>query len=402
VNGIVLDTTGNDNEKTKDVELVEMKAKEERILSTTMTATTSWKYFDDGSGMYRDYTANLDTTWIIKTTNPSCRVVVEFVYIRIEKGYDFVKIYQTAELESDYFDDHPMVGPWYASEANKLGVRFTSDSNVHQDGFRAKYIQNCATTIPERNFMKLSATNSWKTLDYPAQNKLYEVRLHLFWLIQPSTKNCKVIVQFNSVLLDQPTYDEDSNQDYLLVFQAGRNHDFNDDYHDYPTIGERMIALKDYPSDNPYELAFQLNTNADNRAKGFVVQYKQVCNSNTNDDWRYNEILSASNDWKTVKDSYPTGIAHPYGISRHWSFRPTSVGCKARVELIMLRDTSTWGEFDGGVYIYLSDEAGSQSARVGLYYDSTHGNGRVSLRFYVSSSQVYSQMFEARYRQVCY
>jgi hypothetical protein len=114
-----------------------------------------------------------------------------------------------------------------------------------------------------------------------------------------------------------------------------------DDYYmENPPIGETFISYESSEVDHPYYLIVYLGTSAEGHAKGFSAKYIQYC-SHSNDYW-YTSVFTATDVWKTTKDSFPDHAVHPYGISGSWLIRPAHVGCKVKIVFNMVRDTTSW------------------------------------------------------------
>jgi hypothetical protein len=367
--------------------------------TTRFTAVGFWKYFEEGRGSYHNF---MDVSWIIVTRNPTCHVVVEFIYIHIEQDFDNIFIYPLGkDVDPNTKRDDTRAGPWYASINNKLTVQFVTDFSVTYDGFRARYMQNCAENIDSRNWQMFTATNSWKTLDYRAQKAQYDLRQERHYLIKPSDSSCRVIIEFTQVDLDNPTVSGSKEGDYVKILEDGRAYEgytcVEDDeglncydHAVYPLVGERQQSWN-FPRS---ELGIEFVTDSRNSAKGFTCKYKQDCT--TSNDHTYTQVLYATSEWKFVKNPYPVGVPHAYGMYVSYDLRPTHAGCKVMMIFNSIRDLTSYYLLD---YMF-GISTGGFTVDTPVSGHTYIGDG-IFVFWSIMNYIPYVKMFDAQYIESC-
>jgi hypothetical protein len=383
------------------------------------TAVGFWKYFEEGPGTVGStYQNNMDVIWQIKARNAACHVVVEFMYIHIEKGYDFIYVYPSGKnVGPNTSLNNTKAGPWYVSTNDKITIEFTTDDSVTYQGFRARYIQNCNAVIDSRNWAMFTATNSWKTLDYPSENKPYDVLQNRHFLIVPSTLNCRVVIEFTQIRLDFPTQSNpvnfpDVEGDYLKLLLEGRDYQeyvyaeddegqIGSDSAQYPRIAERMMG-----EEPRFEIGLQLVTDTTSSDLGFTCKYKQVCNySPYRYDWSLNGIYYGTSTWKTFSDTYAEGIAHPYQMYPAYEVRPTHVGCKALLYFTYVADRSAYPYPASNFVLYIKGIG--YDVEEGKIYEGDPsaggdgGDGKIWFYWYIDETFPHIRMFDASYMESC-
>jgi hypothetical protein len=264
-------------------------AAETRVL----TATNTWKTFEDGSGSAK-YANNLLITWQINAQNPFCIVLVQFEFIHLEDGYDTIQIISERQSLGDVGE----VGPIYASAENVLNIRLSTDGSIVDNGFRAKYKQLCNAAPPDvHNYKNLRATNTWQTLNVGHQRQW-----HLFWKIRAITAGCRVLTILKKLVNSKLEFCDEPPCSNLEA--------------DY-----RVHAVDEFDRsrDLEYFVRYKTGGNAPATNGGFSLQYKQHCPSSpTFDDLQYNAIKTAGANWQTASD-VSIGVPHKYQ-NEYWSY----------------------------------------------------------------------------------
>ena len=116
---------------------------------TTSITTCSGTLYDDG-GPGGPYTANANGSVTISPATAGNKIRLQFTYVDVETGYDWVYIYDGNTVSSPLigaYNASNQPGTVYATSASgALTVRLTSDGVVQQSGFAATI--GCVATAP--------------------------------------------------------------------------------------------------------------------------------------------------------------------------------------------------------------------------------------------------------------
>jgi hypothetical protein len=332
------------------------------------TATNTWKYFEDGSGTGNDYTNNLDITWEIRPTDSQCFVKVQFEYIHLQEGKDFIYLSNTRD---DFGYDTAEVGPLYSSVSNLFIVRFTSDGNIVDHGFRAIYKQSCGAAPDVHNYRLLTATNSWKTLSVG-----YERLAHLFWRIHTLNAECQVLGVLTKVANPQVEFCsyECSDLDFDYSVTAVSDH-----FHSYPEK-DLYVRYKTSGSFPPIP-------------GGFALQYIQHCPSSptfVNGYWRFNVVKKATASWQTLSDP-GAGVLHTYQNEEkayfyQWLLLKTHDECRVAIEFTLIRhDILDITDIDSFEVFKVNNENGEINTNVAYISQLEDGSIYISIGFKVDT-----------------
>jgi PKD repeat protein len=184
--------------------------------SGTQILTASSGTFSDGSGS-GDYVNNMNCSWLIAPSGATT-VTLNFLSFNTELNYDFVKVYNGADIYA------PLLGSFsggaipssLTANSGKIYVVFSSDGRTTSFGWTASY---SATGITQCTGTTFLTANSGSFSDGSGNNE-YQNRLNCSWLIQPPGAT-SIILNFNSFDVEFPPIAlPGSFYDYVKVFDG--------------------------------------------------------------------------------------------------------------------------------------------------------------------------------------